>query len=71
MKQTKGTPIQLLAEDGHYLTQAADVAPVDRIVTTAVTLASNDSATAWREIPAAEGGTIRTEQRKVLDQFTN
>lgn len=68
MKQTKGIPTQLMAEDGYYLTQAADVAPADRIVTAVVTLASNDSAAAWREIPAAEGDAIRAEQRKVLEQ---
>lgn len=63
MKQTKGTPKILTADEGMKLTQADESTTLsDRIVTQRVYLAVNDSADNWKEITAAEAEAIVAAQ---------
>ena len=67
MTQTNYTMRVLHAEPGHYLTQAAEVATSERIVTDTVYLAANDSPANWMEITADAAAGIRAEQAAELE----
>ena len=56
MTQTDYTTRVLHADQGHFLTQRAEVAIADRAVTDTVYLAATDSPGNWREITAGEAG---------------
>lgn len=62
MRQTDYTTRVLEADDGHKLTQAADVPDAERVVAAKVYLAANDSPGAWREITDAEAAVIEARQ---------
>lgn len=69
MKQTKGTPKILTADEGMKLTQADESTTLsDRIVTQRVYLAVNDAAERWKEITAAEGAEIMAAQAEAAKQ---
>ena len=53
----------LVPAEGHFLTQAADVADKDRVVSERVFLAPSDSPENWREISSVEANAITTRQR--------
>lgn len=63
MRQTHYTTRVLEPDEGHLLTQAADIPAAERVVTARVYLAANDSPDAWREITAAEAQAIEAAQR--------
>ena len=67
MTQTDYTMRVLHAELGHYLTQTAEVATSERIVTDTVYLAANDSPANWMEITADAADSIRAEQAAELE----
>lgn len=67
MTQTDYTMRVLHAEPGHYLTQAAEVATPERIVTDTVYLAANDSPANWIEITTDAAAAIRAEQAAELE----
>lgn len=61
--------IQILqAEEGHKLTQTADVKIADRIISEKVYLSINDSAKNWKEISNDEAAKIEELQRKLAEQ---
>ncbi|MDE5625209.1 MAG: hypothetical protein K2I61_02690 [Muribaculaceae bacterium] len=64
MTQTDYTTRVLHADQGHFLTQRAEVAIADRAVTDTVYLAATDTPDNWREITAGEAGEILAAQRE-------
>lgn len=66
MKLIESTPIVLSADNGFKLTQSADVAIAERIITTHVELAVTDSAGNWTEITDDEAEEILRLQREML-----
>lgn len=63
MKQTKGTPKILTADEGMKLTQADESTTLsDRIVAQRVYLAVNDTAERWKEITDEEAAQIAEAQ---------
>lgn len=54
----------LTPSEGHMLTQAADVAIEDRVISDKVFLAVNDRAENWKEITDAEAVAIRAGQEE-------
>lgn len=70
MRQTDYTTRVLEPEDGHFLTQAAQIPDSERLVTDRVYLAANDSPDAWREITAAEAEAIKARRsNEVTDKL--
>lgn len=67
MKTKEYTLIELTPSDGHKLTQEADVDLANRVVSSKVYLAVNDSPDNWREITDAEAEEI--ERMKEKDIF--
>lgn len=57
----------LIASEGCFLTQSAEVELLDRIITERVYLAANASPTDWKEITEAEADEIRAKQQAALD----
>lgn len=66
MKQENYTTRVLRADEGHVLTQAADVAPFDRIITDTVYLAANDAPANWREITNEEAEACQAEKEAAI-----
>lgn len=72
MKQTKGTPKILTADEGMKLTQADESTTLsDRIVTQRVYLAVNDSPDNWCDIPQEEAEQIIMQQQNIIDNINN
>lgn len=67
MRQTDYTTRVLEADDGHKLTQAADVPDAERVVAAKVYLAANDTPEAWREITNAEAADIEARQAEAAE----
>lgn len=68
MTQTDYTTRVLTPEPGHYLTQAADVAVLDRVVADGpLYLASTDTPSAWREITAEEAEVYLAARREAVE----
>lgn len=67
MKQEEFTAIIIEAEEGHLLTQAADVEITERIVCRKVALGRYDSPENWKEITEEEAAGIRAEQKAARD----
>lgn len=61
----------LTPSEGYMLTQAAETDIENRIVTSQVILAVNDSPDNWREIPKAEAEAILAQQEARLQQAVN
>lgn len=61
----------LTPDEGYMLTQAAETDIENRIVTSQVILAVNDSPSNWREIPKAEAEAILAQQEARLQQAVN
>lgn len=64
MKTEEYTTTVLTPEEGHLLTQVADVDIRERIVATSVALGRNDSVAGWREITEEEGEEYRRLRRE-------
>ena len=65
MTQTDYTTVVLAPDQGHYLTQAADVPLAQRVVTDQpLYLASTDSPANWREITAQEAQAYLAARRE-------
>lgn len=60
------THIQLTAAEGCKLTQAADVAPADRVIATTLFLAAGDSPDNWREISDDEAANLEAQRLEAL-----
>ena len=54
MKETTYTTKVIVPEEGHYLTQAEEVKPNQRIFSKEIFLAVNDSPANWKEITEEE-----------------
>lgn len=67
MKTEEFTTTVLTPEEGHLLTQVADVDIRERIVATSVALGRNDTAAGWREITEAEGEAYRQERAAAIE----
>ena len=61
----------LTPDEGYILTQSAETANENRIVTSQVILAVNDSPSNWREIPKSEANAILAQQEARLQQAIN
>lgn len=61
----------LTPDEGYMLTQAAETDIENRIVTSQVILAVNDSPDNWREIPKSEADAILAQQEARLQQAIN
>lgn len=68
MTQSDYTVRQLLAADGCFITQAADVPDSQRIVATRIILAETDDPANWKEISALEAGRIRAAYTLAADK---
>ena len=69
MKQESYTTTVLRAEEGHVLTEAADVDITARTLATVISLGRNDSPDDYREITAAEADALRAEQIAAFDRL--
>lgn len=67
MQQSEYTTRVLAADEDRYLTQAADVAPVNRIITDRVFLAPDTPASAWREVDAAEAEALLAAKKEAQE----
>ncbi len=56
----------LVADEGHMLTQSADVTPMERHITDKVYLVVNDSPECWREITDAEAAAYEAEREAAI-----
>lgn len=62
----------LEAHEGMKLTQSGDVAPEDRVFTSRVELAPNDSALNWIEVPLAQALEFRAmRESDIADSIEN
>lgn len=59
MKESTYITKVLVPEEGHYITQAGEVADEERIFSKEVFLAINDSPANWKEITEEEADRIR------------
>lgn len=59
METTTYTHTKLVASDGYFLTQKADIDIRERVISSFVILGVNDSADNWHEITAEEAETYR------------
>lgn len=66
MIQTTYTTRVLVPEEGHYITQAEEVEIKDRVFTTKVFLAVNDSPSNWKEITADEAESLMAAKEAAL-----
>lgn len=69
MKQESYTTTVLRAEEGHVLTEAADVDITVRTLATVISLGRNDSPDDWREITDSEADAYREAQTAALDRL--
>ena len=61
MKQEEFTTTIIEPDEGKFLTQVADVAPEERIISDKIALGRNDSPANWREITSEEAAQLRAE----------
>lgn len=59
MKESTYITKVLVPEEGHYITQAGEVADEERVFSKEVFLAINDSPANWKEITEEEADRIR------------
>lgn len=70
MKQESFTTIMLEAEEGKFLTQAANKITIpDRIIATKIALDVNDSPENWKEITAEEAEEIEKLKQEYYDNL--
>lgn len=69
MKQETYTTTMLYAEDGHMLTQAADVPITERAVAPCIALGRHDSPDNYREITTAEAAAYEAARTAELDRL--
>lgn len=62
---------EITAEDGMFLTQAADVDIIERVVGRQVMLGHGHTSSEWREITEAEKEKIEAEQAKIFEAQLN
>lgn len=58
----------LTAKEGHYLTQAADVPVVERVVSASIILSVNATAEDYVEIDAEQAEEIRAARQAAIDE---
>ena len=70
MKQTEFTTIILKADEGNYLTQAAqDIDIKDRVIGEEVALGANDSPDNWKEITTTEAEEFNKESEGNTEDY--
>lgn len=68
MKSETFNTIILTAEEGHCLTQTADVDIKERIVATTVALGKFSTAEDWKEITKEEGDALIAAQKEAIEK---
>lgn len=71
MIQTTYTTRVLVPEEGHYITQAEEVNIKDRVFSSKVFLAYNDSPSNWKEITADEANGLMAAKEAALREEAN
>lgn len=71
MKQETFTTIVLHAEEGKFLTQAADVPIEARVIGTTIALGKNDSPENWKEISAYKAKMYEREKNAAAESYIN
>lgn len=68
MESNNNTPIVVVPDEGKFLTQAADVEILDRIIATTIVLGKNDTRSNWIEIDQAQADEYMALKEKEIEE---
>ena len=68
MESNNNTPIVVVPDEGKFLTQAADVEILDRIIATTIVLGKNDTRSNWIEINQAQADEYMALKEKEIEE---
>lgn len=68
MESNNNTPIVVVPDEGKFLTQAADVEILDRIIATTIVLGKNDTRSNWIEINQAQADEYMALKEKAREE---
>lgn len=68
MASNNNTPIVVVPDEGKFLTQAADVEILDRIIASTIVLGKNDTRSNWIEIDQAQADEYMTLKEKAREE---
>ena len=68
MASNNNTPIVIVPDEGKFLTQAADVEILDRIIASTIVLGKNDTRSNWIEIDQAQADEYRALKEKEIEE---
>ena len=68
MESNNNTPIVVVPNEGKFLTQAADVEILDRIIATTIVLGKNDTRSNWIEINQAQADEYMALKEKEIEE---
>lgn len=68
MESNNNTPIVIVPDKGKFLTQAADVEILDRIIASTIVLGKNDTRSNWIEIDQAQADEYMALKEKAREE---
>ena len=68
MESNNNTPIVIVPDEGKFLTQAADVEILDRIIASTIVLGKNDTRSNWIEIDQAQADEYMALKEKEIEE---
>ena len=68
MGSNNNTPIVVVPDEGKFLTQAADVEILDRIIASTIVLGKNDTRSNWIEIDQAQADEYMALKEKEIEE---
>lgn len=68
MESNNNTPIVVVPDEGKFLTQAADVEILDRIIASTIVLGKNDTRSNWIEIDQAQADEYKALKEKAREE---
>lgn len=68
MASNNNTPIVVVPDEGKFLTQAADVEILDRIIASTIVLGKNDTRSNWIEIDQAQADEYMALKEKEIEE---
>ena len=68
MASNNNTPIVVVPDEGKFLTQAADVEILDRIIASTIVLGKNDTRSNWIEIDQAQADEYKALKEKAREE---
>ena len=68
MASNNNTPIVIVPDEGKFLTQAADVEILNRIIATTIVLGKNDTRSNWIEIDQAQADEYMALKEKEMEE---